>query len=383
MKRASLFFIAVFGLIAVTHAQTNLIENQTNWPLGGTNNIFVGQQNLPKNSAWYTGTKAVVQGIPNGNTTNLVASVSGGSSLTFWTYFAPVGITNNSAPTNSDGTSFSLTNKTSMPVQLSPGTTIQVSVGFFVVNSAAQNTGRGLRIGLFYAGTNANVSGSGNGSSIGITGYGQNMNFGTSFGIAPLQTIAATNSQTAGSQLASTSVMDTIGKNGGGTTNDPGFIDYTNYTLVLSVTENSPTNVSITTTFLGSTFSNGASITQTVTDTNYCYTNFDQFIMRPGSGAQTALSFNLTSFQVLTYTNATGPIINTNPPVITSSVAGGNLTLSWPLDHTGWTLQSQTDSLNTGLNANWITVVGSTATNRVIVPVNPANGAVFYRLMYQ
>lgn len=72
--------------------------------------------------------------------------------------------------------------------------------------------------------------------------------------------------------------------------------------------------------------------------------------------------------------------VNPDPTSIVATVVGGNLTLSWPLDHTGWTLQVQTNSLATGLSNNWVDVPGSAATNSVTVPMVPANGAVFYRL---
>ena len=58
------------------------------------------------------------------------------------------------------------------------------------------------------------------------------------------------------------------------------------------------------------------------------------------------------------------------------------LTLSWPADHTGWQLQTQANSLSAGINTNWVNVVGSTTTNKVVVPINPINGTVFYRLVY-
>ena len=74
--------------------------------------------------------------------------------------------------------------------------------------------------------------------------------------------------------------------------------------------------------------------------------------------------------------------VNTNSPVLTNSYAGGNLTLSWPTDHIGWTLQAQTNSLSSGLGTNWVDVAGSVVTNSVAIPVNPANGAVFYRLKW-
>jgi fibronectin-binding autotransporter adhesin len=72
--------------------------------------------------------------------------------------------------------------------------------------------------------------------------------------------------------------------------------------------------------------------------------------------------------------------LNPNPTPISSVVNGGNLELSWPADRTGWTLQAQTNSLAVGLANNWANVAGSTTTNQVIVPINPANPTVFYRL---
>ncbi|HEY1788044.1 MAG TPA: autotransporter-associated beta strand repeat-containing protein [Verrucomicrobiae bacterium] len=74
--------------------------------------------------------------------------------------------------------------------------------------------------------------------------------------------------------------------------------------------------------------------------------------------------------------------VNTNPTNITFAVSGGNLNLSWPVDHTGWRLQAQTNTVAIGLNTNWSTVAGSTTVNQISVPINSANGTVFYRLVY-
>jgi autotransporter-associated beta strand protein len=75
--------------------------------------------------------------------------------------------------------------------------------------------------------------------------------------------------------------------------------------------------------------------------------------------------------------------VNTTPTNITTSVSGNVLTLSWPADHTGWRLQAQTNSLSTGLsNSGWADVVGATSVNSVNVTINPANGTVFYRMVY-
>jgi hypothetical protein len=57
------------------------------------------------------------------------------------------------------------------------------------------------------------------------------------------------------------------------------------------------------------------------------------------------------------------------------------LELNWPADHTGWQLQSQTDSLVSGLGTNWANVASLMQTNQITVPLNSTNGSVFFRLV--
>jgi hypothetical protein len=66
-------------------------------------------------------------------------------------------------------------------------------------------------------------------------------------------------------------------------------------------------------------------------------------------------------------------------PVINMQRSGNQLTLSWPSP--GWTLQTQTNSTAVGIRTNWVNVSGSTTTNLMVLPINPANGSVFYRLV--
>jgi hypothetical protein len=80
----------------------------------------------------------------------------------------------------------------------------------------------------------------------------------------------------------------------------------------------------------------------------------------------------------LTITNG----VNQNPTNIVFAVTNNQLSLSWPADHTGWQLQAQTNSVSVGINTNWANVSGSTGTNRVFIPINLTNGAVFYRIVY-
>jgi len=73
------------------------------------------------------------------------------------------------------------------------------------------------------------------------------------------------------------------------------------------------------------------------------------------------------------------PLPSLTPTNILVQPGIGQLQLSWPQDHLGWVLQIQTNNLGT----NWTTVPGSTNNDQMAIPINPANGAVFLRLMYR
>jgi hypothetical protein len=65
-----------------------------------------------------------------------------------------------------------------------------------------------------------------------------------------------------------------------------------------------------------------------------------------------------------------------------TNVAAKNYPWNWPRDHTGWTLQMQTDALNTGLGANWVDVTNSSLTNQFLVPFDATQGSSFFQLKY-
>jgi hypothetical protein len=71
-----------------------------------------------------------------------------------------------------------------------------------------------------------------------------------------------------------------------------------------------------------------------------------------------------------------------NPTNIVAQISNGNLTLSWPADHTGWWLQSQTNNQGAGLGTNWTWVMGSTATNIWVIPFDETIPSAFFRLAY-
>lgn len=108
----------------------------------------------------------------------------------------------------------------------------------------------------------------------------------------------------------------------------------------------------------------------------------------PGTGSFTIQS--ITPGQIVTWdtsqlaVNGTIRVVGvTSVPVsVTPTVNGSNLTLTWPADQTGWTLEMQTNSLAVGISTNWIPVAGSSATNQITIPINPAINTTFFRLVF-
>jgi len=135
--------------------------------------------------------------------------------------------------------------------------------------------------------------------------------------------------------------------------------------------------------------------TLTVSSLGGSYVNGDTFTLFKATGGITG-TFTATNLPVIsgfawvTTNLANGVLsllatVNTTPTNITTVVSGSTLTLSWPADHIGWRLQAQTNALGAGLNpasGAWFDVPGSTSVNSVNVTVNPANGTVFYRMVY-
>jgi len=74
--------------------------------------------------------------------------------------------------------------------------------------------------------------------------------------------------------------------------------------------------------------------------------------------------------------------VSTEPPPIAFEVKPGSIDLSWPPTHLGWRLEAQTNSITTGISVNWVTVPDSSTTTSVSMPIDPANGTVFFRLVY-
>jgi len=111
------------------------------------------------------------------------------------------------------------------------------------------------------------------------------------------------------------------------------------------------------------------------------------FVSVEGTGSGDPLTTGYSDYgSVGNYTltlNVPAPAaVVTNPTNLTLTVVSNMLQLSWPSDHIGWRLEVQTNSLIKGVGTNWFNVTGVTTTNRVFVPINKANGGVFFRLAY-
>ncbi len=69
-------------------------------------------------------------------------------------------------------------------------------------------------------------------------------------------------------------------------------------------------------------------------------------------------------------------------PTIIMGNSSTQMTLGWPVDHTGWLLQSQTNAFGQGLSTNWVTICGSDTNNQLSIPIVATNGSVFLRLIH-
>jgi len=113
----------------------------------------------------------------------------------------------------------------------------------------------------------------------------------------------------------------------------------------------------------------------------------------------TALNFTNTSLEngttyyfVVSAVNSAGEsgdsapisaqLVSLTSPKLNFGAAGGQMQIVWPQDHLGWELQVQTNLPGLGLGTNWVTLSGSKATNQMTMPINTANGSVFFRLTY-
>ena len=120
------------------------------------------------------------------------------------------------------------------------------------------------------------------------------------------------------------------------------------------------------------------------------FTSGQTFTLFSGAGATSASNFaslegSPGSGLTFSFTNGVLSVVSgvaSNPTNITFSASGGTLSLSWPADHLGWFLQTQTNSRSLGLSTNWFDVPGSDALTSTNIPINAADPTVFFRLRH-
>ena len=72
-------------------------------------------------------------------------------------------------------------------------------------------------------------------------------------------------------------------------------------------------------------------------------------------------------------------------PVLTNSVSGSVLSLSWSAGHLGYRLLTQTNNLSLGVSSNpsdWESVSGSAAVTATNITISPSQPGGYFRLVY-
>ncbi|HXR08086.1 MAG TPA: hypothetical protein VN765_12195, partial [Candidatus Acidoferrum sp.] len=70
--------------------------------------------------------------------------------------------------------------------------------------------------------------------------------------------------------------------------------------------------------------------------------------------------------------------IPTSPPNMSFSLSGKVLTFTWPADHQGWILQS--NSINLAVPGDWFNIPGSSSGTSFPINVDTTKTNVYYRL---
>lgn len=156
--------------------------------------------------------------------------------------------------------------------------------------------------------------------------------------------------------------------------------------------------------WISATVGDGQAVLNWASSANAVGYNLKRSTTNGGPYAVVAANTSLTTFTnisltngtayyyVVAATNAAGESANSTqisvqpvsavPLTFSYGVSGNLLQLSWPATHQGWRLETQTNSLVTGLGTNWVTVSGSAATNQIAFPISPTSPSAFFRLRY-
>ncbi|MGH8022330.1 MAG: hypothetical protein ACRED1_02020, partial [Limisphaerales bacterium] len=87
-----------------------------------------------------------------------------------------------------------------------------------------------------------------------------------------------------------------------------------------------------------------------------------------------------TTIDISSVSVTASSIVALMPASLGFQIIGNHLQLSWPEDHLGWTLQ--TNSAGLAATNAWFPYPGSTSVTNVAIPVDSAATNVFFRLIY-
>ncbi len=117
---------------------------------------------------------------------------------------------------------------------------------------------------------------------------------------------------------------------------------------------------------------------------NQAVTGFTSIILPSSNPANTSSYGWQTNVAVdgsITLTNGgTTNSINLNPTNMTVSASAGNMTITWPGDHLGWQLQSNSISLTA--TSQWFSILGSTTVTQENMAIDRSKTNVFFRMIY-
>jgi polygalacturonase len=159
------------------------------------------------------------------------------------------------------------------------------------------------------------------------------------------------------------------------------------YTDAFKITLATPGTLTLTNLLYSGTDTNGTLLSQmgaTATGSTYLTNSFDGLAV--GWRATSTASYTMmdvTHISVNTFIRVTNNIVPSLTPVsLSAQSVAGNLLISWPADHTGWSLQTQTYNPPFGAGSGWMTITNTQSTNQFSTPFSPTNGSVFFRLTY-
>jgi polygalacturonase len=238
-------------------------------------------------------------------------------------------------------------------------------------------------------GTLSNASGSPNATGnaqtwVGFVGQLSYTGMNSQIITRPAQTSTANNNQEAVTTGSSSSYTGPVTIGTGSAAPSLTLAAGSTYTEVLTITVASLDSLAITNFLYAGASTNGTPLSQfggIATNSTYLTSAFDALAIGWRAQANTnASAIDISQITINASVNVppSGPFIE--PDDLESQVNGNQLQLSWL--GPGWWLQTQTNSLGTGLGTNWVNVPGSTNVTSASFTIDPANGSVFYRLVH-